>query len=133
VNTDDGWAGAERWRSKLNVQHVHGILAQLSAQREWNSDYRRVRESCTNFEIGPTPVEAIACFVGSNVDGVLIETVDLRQRFNEMDGVAFIAAELRANRVSIDGDAQRNGVYRVEMVFKMNCQPCSYFLPAAEA
>ena len=126
MNTDDGWAGAKRRRSKLNVQHVYGILAQLSAECEWDSDYGRVRESCANFEIGPTPVETITCFVGSDVDGVLIETVDLGQRFNEMYGVTFVAAELRPNRVSIDGDAQRDGVYRVEMVFKMDCQPCSF-------
>jgi hypothetical protein len=49
-------------------------------------------------------VESIACFVGRDVQGVVVGAVDLRQRFNQVYGVAFVASELRPNRMSIDCD-----------------------------
>ncbi|MND06613.1 hypothetical protein D3C83_280910 [compost metagenome] len=51
-------------------------------------------------------MEAIARFVGCDVEGVVVGAIDLRQRFNEVYGVAFVASELRPNRMSIDRDPQ---------------------------
>lgn len=59
-----------------------------------------------NFEIGPTALEAVARLVGRYINCVLINAVDLRQRFNKVDGVAFVASKLRSNRMSIDCDPQ---------------------------
>ena len=49
-------------------------------------------------------MKAIARFVGGNVDGVLVVAVDQGQRLNEIDGVAFVTAELRPNGMSVDCD-----------------------------
>ena len=59
-----------------------------------------------NFEVGPTTAETLACFVGGDVDRVLIDGVDLSQRLDEIDGVAFVAPELRSDSVGVDRDPQ---------------------------
>ena len=51
-------------------------------------------------------MEAFARFVSRDVNSVMIDAVDLRQRLNEVNGVAFIAPKLRPNRMSIDCDPQ---------------------------
>ena len=76
-----------------------------------------MRKSGANFEIGPTITEALACFVCSYVDRVMIGAVDRCQRLDEVDSVAFVAPELRPDRVSIDCDADGDRIYRI---FKMN-------------
>src|SRR5215213_3484414 len=72
-----------------------------------------------NFEVGPTTAEALACFVCCNVDRVLIDVVELSQRLDEIDSVAFVATELRPDSVSIDCDADRD---RIRRIFKMDIQ-----------
>ena len=49
-------------------------------------------------------MEAIACLVSSDVDSIVINAVDLGQRLDEVYGVAFIASELCADSMSIDGN-----------------------------
>ena len=49
-------------------------------------------------------MEAISCFLGGDVDSVVITAVDLGQRLDEIYGVAFIAPELCADSMSIDRD-----------------------------
>ena len=66
----------------MHVQHVDRVLAQFSAEREWDSDQRRVRKCGANFEIRPTLVEAIVCFARGDVNSVVVGAVDLRQRLD---------------------------------------------------
>ena len=106
MNTDHDRARA-KWRSsELNVQNIHGMFAQFSTQSQRNSNQRCVWKGFANFEIGPALVETIASFCGRNVNSVLIDAVNLRQRFDEIDGVAFVSPKLRPNRMSIDCDPQ---------------------------
>ena len=79
-----------------------------------------MRKSGANLEIGPTLMEAIARLAGRYVNNVLIDAVDLGQRLDEINGVAFVAPKLRPNRMSIDCDPQ-------------SCNPTDYLLFAAEA
>ena len=65
-----------------------------------------MRKGGANFEVGPTLMEAIARLVGRDVDSVVVDAVDLRQRLDEINGVAFVAPKLRPNRMSIDCDPQ---------------------------
>ena len=51
-------------------------------------------------------MEAIVSFARGDVKSVVIDAVDLRQRLDEVNGVAFISAKLRPNRMSIDCDPQ---------------------------
>ena len=60
-----------------------------------------MRKSRANLEIGPTITETIASFVGRYVDCVTVVGVDLGESFDQVDGVAFIAPQLRPNRMSI--------------------------------
>ena len=71
-----------------------------------------MRESGANFEIGPTITETIACFVSGDVDRVVVDAIDLRQRFDQVDGVTLVASNLRPNGMSIDGDSD-DRIYRL--------------------
>jgi hypothetical protein len=102
MNANYHRTGAERRGCKLYVQNIYWMFSQLRAERQWNSDQRRVRKSGPNFEIGPTSMEAIVCLGCCNVERVIISPIDLRERLNEVNGVAFIAPKLRPNRMSID-------------------------------
>src|ERR1041385_1155024 len=51
-------------------------------------------------------MKAILRFGGSDVERVLVNTIDLRERFNEIEGVAFVTSKLRPYRMSIDCDPQ---------------------------
>src|SRR5215204_5394348 len=65
-----------------------------------------MRKCCANFEIGPALLKPIAGLVCSDVDSVAIDAVDLRQRLNEINGVAFVAPKLRPNSMRVDCDPQ---------------------------
>src|SRR6185503_6094379 len=106
VNTHHHGTRAERWCGELHVQNIDWIFPQFSAECQWNSDQRRVRKSGANLEIGPTPVEAFARLVSRDVDSVVIGAVDLGQRLDQVNGVAFVTSKLRPNSMSIDCDPQ---------------------------
>lgn len=59
-----------------------------------------------NLEIGPTLMESFDGFGSGDVESVIVNAVDLRQCFNEVDGVAFVSGKLRSNRMSVDCDPQ---------------------------
>ena len=82
------------------------MFPKLGAQREGDSNKRRVRQRCANVKIGPAFVKTLAGLASRNVDSVVIDAVDLRQRLNEINGVAFVAPKLRPNSMSIDCDPQ---------------------------
>ena len=80
-----------------------------------------MRESGANFEIGPTITKSISCFVGGDVDRVTVDAVDLRQCFDQVDGVTFVASELRPNGMSIDGDSD-DRIYKTGIQSRKSCQ-----------
>src|SRR6185369_10387222 len=98
-----------------------------------------------NFEIGPTITEALACFVCSYVDRVLVDVVNLGEAFDEIDGVAFVASELSPDSMSIDRDPQlclkdssHKEAQKAQTRRRYFCAFCAllwpiYFLPAADA
>lgn len=56
-------------------------------------------------------MEPVARLAGCYVNNVLVDAVDLGQRLDEINGVAFVASKLRPNGMSIDCDPQsRNPV-----------------------
>src|ERR671918_2003191 len=65
-----------------------------------------MRKSRANLKIGPTLMEPIARLVGCYVNNIFVDAVDLGQRLDEINGVAFVASKLRPNRMSVDCDPQ---------------------------
>lgn len=59
-----------------------------------------------NFEIGPAPVETIVSLGSCDVESVIVDVIDLRERFDKVNGVAFISRKLRPDRMRIDCDPQ---------------------------
>src|ERR1044071_6513931 len=80
-----------------------------------------MRESGPNLEIGPTITESISCFVGSDVDRIVVDVIDLRQCFDQVDGVTFVASKLRPNGMSIDGDSD-DRIYKTGIQSRKSCQ-----------
>jgi len=66
-----------------------------------------------NFEIRPALVKAFIGFSSRDVEYVLVDVIDLRERLDQVGGVAFVASELRPNRMRIDGDPQRSSPFKV--------------------
>ena len=111
MNTHDHRARAKRGSGELNVQNIYGIFAQFRTEYQRNSDEWGMRKSGANFEIGPTFMEPFARLAGGYVNNVFVDAVDLGQRLDEINGVAFVASKLRPNRMSVDCDPQsRNPV-----------------------
>src|SRR5262245_39126529 len=94
VNADDDRTGTKRRRRKLHVQHVDRMFAQLGAECQRDSDQRRVRQRGLYFEIGPALVETIVSFAGRDVESVIVYVIDLRERFDKVNGVAFVSRKL---------------------------------------
>ena len=59
-----------------------------------------------NFEVGPALLKAIVGGGSGDVESVLVNAIDLRERFDQVEGVAFVTSELRPHRMSIDCDPQ---------------------------
>ena len=59
-----------------------------------------------NFEVGPALMKAIMGLGRGDVERVLVNAIDLRERFDQVEGVAFVTSELRPHRMSIDCDPQ---------------------------
>jgi hypothetical protein len=56
-----------------------------------------VGKSGANFEVGPTLVETIVRGGSRYEECVFINVIDLRECFDEVNGVAFVSTELRPN------------------------------------
>src|ERR1700682_3148332 len=106
VNTHDERAGRQRRRGKLNMENVHGIAAQRSAQRQGYAYQRRVRQSLRNGKVGPASAKAIHGLALGNIQRVLIDRVELSQRFDQIDGVAFVPGQPSANGMGVYGNVQ---------------------------
>ncbi len=51
-------------------------------------------------------MKPIARLAGRYINNVFVDAVDLGQRLDEIKGVAFVASQLRPNRMSVDCDPQ---------------------------
>ena len=59
-----------------------------------------------NAEVGPALLKPLVGFSGRDVESVLVIVIDLRERFDQVKGVAFVSSKLRPYRMSIDCDPQ---------------------------
>src|SRR4030095_885777 len=87
-----------------------------------------------DFKIWPTLVEANESFVGRDVNDVVVNVIDLRERLDQIDGVAFVTPKLRADRMRIDCDPQSvsPGCDRPDLVGAVESAPlstCSFQQP----
>lgn len=78
---------------------------------------------------------AIEGLGGGYVKRVVIYTVDPRQRFNKIRGVAFVAAKPGSNRMSIDCDTQSENLRSESTnVLGLHIRATSYLVfPATDA
>ena len=56
-----------------------------------------MRKGAADFEIGPALVETVAGFCSGYVECVIVNLIDLRERFDEVNGIAFVSSEFSAN------------------------------------
>jgi hypothetical protein len=91
VNADHEWTRTKRWRRELHMQHVDRVFAKFGTECQWNSDQGSVWQRGVNFEVGPALMETIASFVSSDVESVIVSAIDLRERFDKINGVAFVS------------------------------------------
>ena len=97
VNAHNNGTWRKRRRRKLDMQNVNRMFTKLGSQRERNSNQGRMRKSSTDLEIRPSLMETLAGLGGGDVEGVLVYGIDLRQRLDEIGGVALITRKLRPN------------------------------------
>ena len=81
----------------MDMQDVYRIFTKLGCERERNSNQGRMRKCSTDFKIRPSLMETLVGLSGSDEEGVLVYGIDLRQRLDEIGGVAFITRKLRPN------------------------------------
>jgi hypothetical protein len=103
------------------------MFTKFSTERQWNSDHRRVRQCVADFEIGPALIETFVRFGSCDVERVVVNAIDLRERFNEVESVAFVSPKLRPYRMSIDCDPQ--SVSPVSLLFAVLNRPEKIYWP----
>src|SRR5215213_11215017 len=81
-----------------------------------------MRKRRVNFEVWPAPMETIVGFSSCDVEGVIINAIDLRERLDEINGVALISRKLRPNRMRIDCDPQSLSPVRVSLLALCCCR-----------
>src|SRR5712691_2005129 len=84
------------------MENVNWIFAQLGAQRQRNANKRCMRQRDANSEIRPAIVEAFQSLAPGNIQRVIIDSIDLGERFNQICGVAFVSGESGPNRVGVN-------------------------------
>ena len=57
-----------------------------------------------NSEVGPALMKALVGCGSRDVERVLVDGIDLRERFDQIEGVAFVTSELRPDSMSINRD-----------------------------
>ena len=81
----------------MDMQDVNRMFTKLGSERERNSNQGRMRQRSTDLEIRPSLMETLAGLGSGDVEGVLVYGIDLRQRLDEIGGVALITRKLRPN------------------------------------
>jgi hypothetical protein len=81
------YANYNRTRSKkragkLNVQNVYWVTSQLGTKSEGYADERRVRKSRADPEVGPPVAKPCYRLIPGNIQSVIVDRIDLSQRFN---------------------------------------------------
>src|SRR4030095_6311920 len=104
VNTYNDRAWTKRRGGKLDVQDVHGVFSQLSAECKGNSNQGRVWTSSARRGIGQALSITTKGLVRRDVKRVSVYVIDSCEAFNEIRGVAFVAAKLSPNGMGVDCD-----------------------------
>ena len=97
-------AGSEWWRGVLDMQDIDRMASQLAGKCQWDADERRVRQSLLDGEVRPAIIKPLDCRAFSYEESVMIGLIDFGKGLDQVDGVTFIAAQLRSDGMSIDCD-----------------------------
>ena len=81
----------------MDMQDVNRIFTKLGCERERNSNQGRMGKRPTDLKIRPALMETLAGLGSSDVERVLVYGIDVRQRLDEVGGVALITRKLRPN------------------------------------
>jgi hypothetical protein len=104
VNGGHDGAASEWWRGVLHVQYIDGMASQLAGKCQRDSDQRRVRQRLLDREVRPAISKPLDCCPFCYKESVKIGLIDPGQSLDQVDGVTFIAAQLRSDGMSIDCD-----------------------------
>jgi len=97
MNAHDYGTRDHRRRCELNVQNVNRTLPERSAQGYRYPNQGTVRKRSDDGKIWPAAFEAFHRLSLGYIEGIAIGLIDLRKRFDEVDGVGFVAGESGAN------------------------------------
>lgn len=102
----NNWAWRKWRRRVLHVKQVHRMTPQFYRQRQRNTHQGRMRQCLPDLEIGPTILEPLDGDGFGNVERVKVGLIDLSKGLDQVDGVTFVAAELRSDGMRVDCDVQ---------------------------
>ena len=127
VNRDDQRARQKRRRGVLNVKYIGGIAPQFPRKSQRNADQRRVRRRPFYLEIGPTTGKPIDGGAFRDVEGVLISLIDPGERFDQIDSVGFVSAQLGSDGMRVDRDVQDRIIFHFSFfIFHFDIHALSY-------
>ena len=88
----------------MDVQQIDRMASQLAGKCQRDADERSVRQGLLNGEVGPAIIKPLDCRAFGYKKSVMIVLIDFGKGLDQVDGVAFIAAQLRSDGMSIDCD-----------------------------
>jgi hypothetical protein len=106
MNANYDWTRSKRRTGKLNVQDVDWVTPQFGTKRKWYADKGRVRKRGANREVRPPVAEPCYGLIPGDINGVIIDRIDLGERFDQIRGITLIATKTGANRVGVDCNTQ---------------------------
>ena len=86
------------------MQDVDRMASQLARKRQRDADQRSVWQCLLDGEVGPAIIKSLDCRPFGYKASVLVGLIDSGQSLDQVNGVTFIAAQLRSDGMSIDCD-----------------------------
>jgi hypothetical protein len=86
------------------MQDIDRMASQLARKRQRDADQRSVWQCLLDGEVRPAIIKSLDCRPFGYKESVMVGLIDSGKSLDQVNGVTFIAAQLRSDGMSIDCD-----------------------------